>query len=308
MWLDLDTLLDAAAQDADVDGAEIDAARAALGPVLEEPVTLSLGASPDSVSLEVSSAGEAGVSGDAEALGELPAGAWLALAIEDVGAGLREAVSALGSLGGELGDPRLDVDAIAQALRRQTGLELDSDILAWVGDAALYVAGTSPADISVGAIVGTEDGDRSLDAIDGFGSLVEAAAGRPVGPPRLEDADGGFAALAPTGQGIEVAQRDDEVVAAVGGANPAAAALDPPSRLADDGDFDAAISALGGGFTPTMYLSLPPALEVAELGGSGLDPDFQAIRPYLDAFTWLTLGTTSDDGRTRSRSVLGVGG
>jgi hypothetical protein len=308
VWMDLGTMLDAAAQGEDVDGAEIDAARAALGPVLEEPVTLSLGASPDAVSLDVSSAGEAGVSGDADALGALPADAWLGLAIEDAGAGLREAVSAVGSLGGELGDPRLDVEAVTESLRQQTGLDLDSDILAWVGDAALYVAGTSPADISVGAIVGTDDADRSLSAIEAFGSLVEAAAGRPAGPPRLEGADGGFAALAPTGQGIEVAQRGDQVVAAVGGANPAADALDPSAQLADDGDFDAATSALGGDFTPTVYLSLQPALEVAESGGSGLDPDFQAARPYLDAFTWLALGTTSADGRTRSRSVLGVAG
>jgi hypothetical protein len=306
MWLDLGTLLDAAAESSDADGAEIDAVRAALGPLLEEPVAMALEATPDTVTLDISAAAGATLLGDTELLEGLPGRAWVAVATGDAGETVQRAFSSIGSLGAELGDPRLDPEAIGDALRARTGLDLEADILPWVGDAAFYFAGTDEASVETGAVVETSDEEASVQTVAAARAAVESAAGREAGPPRLEDADDGFSLVAPTGQGFEVAVRDDVVVAALGGSSPGADTLEPDETLGDSERFSNAVDALGGDHEAAAFLALQDALVVAERGDTDGSPDYDAIRPYTQALDYLMLGTATDDDRNLWRVVLGV--
>ena len=306
VWLDLGTALDAAAQASQADGAEIDAARAALGPLLEEPLAISVGATTETVTLDASAAGGDGIGGDTELLQALPAEAWLGVAVADAGATVRGTLSGLGSLGSQLGEPTLDPEAIADVIEAQTGLDLEDDILSWVGNLAFYVSGTSEAAFEAAAIVQTTDGEAAAATIEAAREPLEQASGRSADPPILDEAEEGFSLAGPTGQGIEVALRDGFLVAALGGSSPAADAVEPTEALGDSEGFQAASDALGGDHEAAAYVALQDFLVVAEKGDEDGSPDYDAIDPYTDALDYLIFGTASDDDRDETRIVLGV--
>jgi Protein of unknown function (DUF3352) len=305
MWLDLGTALDAAAESSGADDVEIDAARSALGPLLDEPIAMALSATSERITLDTSAAGEDGFGGGTELLEALPANAWLGLGLSDAGEELSQTLSGLGSLGSELGDPTLDPEAIAGALEARTGLDLEDDILSWIGNAAFYVAGTSEAGFEAGAVAEAVDSEQAAAAVAAGSEAFEQASGRPAQPPRLPGAEEGFSATSPTGKGLEIVLRDGVVVAALGGADPAANALEPEETLGDSESFGRAVDALGDDYAASMFVALPDFLVVAEQGDDG-DTDYDAARPYTQALEYLILGTSSDGDRDLSRFVLGI--
>lgn len=307
LWVDVGVAFDAATQASGADGTEIDAARAALGPLLEEPVAVSLAATPDTVTLDTSAGAGTGLVGDTELLGALPADSWFGLALDGAGDTLRETFTGLGALGSELGDPRLDPEAIASEVEAATGLDLEDDLLSWVGDAAAFVSGTSGSTFAAAAILGTSDPEASSGAIAAARDAFEAQTGQPTEDPRLDGADDGFAAEGPNGRGLEVAQLGDRVIAAFGGSSPAAEAVEPSETLLGSERFDAAADALGGDYAGTAYLALQDFLVVAEKGDDEGDIDYEAARPYLDALDYMILGTGSEEGRDLTRVVVGFG-
>ena len=306
LWLNLGMVLDTVAGSSDADDAEIDAARAALGALLSEPLAVSVAATPETVSVETSAAGGTPIAGDTELLGELPGDAWFAAAFAGAGDAIREAIHGLGALGSELGDPALDPEAIARAVRSATGLDLEEDILSWVGDAAFYVAGTSEAEIRLGALLETTDPAAATEVISAVRELFERRSGTRAEAPRLKDAEEGFSATAPTGGGLEVALRDGLVVAGLGGSDPAGATVDPDESLSSAAPFTAATEALGEEFSASVYVALQDFLVVAEQGDEG-DTDYGPVRPYTDALDYLVFGTAGDGDRERTRIVVGIG-
>ena len=73
----------------------------------------------------------------------------------------------------------------------------------------------------------------------------------------------------------------------------------PGDDACRDDTYSAAEAALGDDFTPLAFAHLPGLLAVAEKGGAGDDPDFQATRPYLDALDYLIAGARIEDGLCR---------
>lgn len=305
MWLDLGIVLDAAAESSGADDAAIDAARTALGPLLSEPVAMSLSATTETITLDVSAVGGDGLGGESELLEALPAQAWLGVALSDAGEAVRQTLSGLGSLGSQLGDPSLDPDAIASALEAQTGLDLEDDVLAWIGDLAFYVAGTSEAEFELGTLIEATDSEAAGAAIEAAREPLEQASGQRTDEPELEGAEDGFALTAPTGEGIEVALRDGQLVVSFGAGAAAERTLEPEQTLGDSEPFEAATDALGDR-AAVAYVALQDFLVVAEQGDDDGSPDYDAIRPYTQALEYLIAGTASEDERDLTRIVLGV--
>lgn len=306
MWLDIGTVIDAAAEGTGADSAEIDAARSALGPLLDGPIAMSLAATPETITLDTSAAGDDGFGGNTELLEALPASAWLGLSLADAGETASRTLTALGSLGSDLGESALDGDAIAGAIEAQTGLDLEEDVLSWIADAAFYVSGTSEAEFEAGAVIEASDSERAATAIAAGREAFEQAAGGVTQPPRLPDAEEGFSATSPTGdQAVEIALRDAVVVGALGSADPAANALEPEESLGDSETFGQALDALGDDYAASMFVAVQDFLVVAEKGDDG-DTDYDAARPYTQALEYLILGTAGEDDRDLSRFVLGV--
>ena len=307
VWVDLGTALDAAATSSDVDEAQIDAARAALEPLLSEPIAASLSATPETVTLETSAAGGAGIAGNTELLAQMPADSWFAVAIEGAGEALRQSLDGIGALGAEMGDPTLDPEAIVGMVESETGLDLEDDLLSWLGNAAFFVSGTSESEFRAGAAARDirPGGDRR-----GWSTRCARSSRTPRGQrpdrPASRAPPTGFSAKGPTGTGVELALREDLLVGALGGPDPATELLESGDALADAPLFSAAEDALGGDFAAVFFVAMQDFLVVAEKGDDG-DTDYDAARPYTEALEYVILGTAQDDERERARIVVGVG-
>ncbi len=305
MWLDLGTALDAAAASAETDGPAIDAARAAFGPLLEDPVMVELSATEETVTVDTSAAGGPLADGETDLLAALPSDAWLGVACSNLGEAVRQTLAGLGALGAQLGQPALDAKAIATDIRAETGLDLEDDILSWVGGSAGYVAGGAKAPFASGAVIETTDAASSTEAIEASQRVFERLTHQSASPTQLAEAEAGFQFTSMLGPGLEFAQRDDDLVATLG-AHTASEALEPEESLGDAQPFADARAALGEEYEAMAYLELQQALAVAGHADPDSQPDYEAARPYTDALSYLIFGTASEDDRKLGRIVIGV--
>jgi Protein of unknown function (DUF3352) len=235
------------------------------------------------------------------AAGELPGDSWLAFAQPDLGAMLQSSLDMAGSgVGGR--------DVLKQQLQAMTGLDLDRDVISWMGDWGAFVRGGSVAELNGAVVIETTDEAASARFIEAIARLARQSgeAGLRVEP--LQLAGGGEGVTVRTAeapQPIHLFQRDGKVVAAYGDAA-ARDALDPGQTLADSPDFTQAEQALGGDYEVSFFLAIPPLLELAEAEGAGSDEHFQEAKPYLEPLGALVGGAERDGDTLRSAFGLSV--
>lgn len=261
-----------------------------------KPVTMSLAAESDRVSLEVVARGaqqqQQQATPPSELVSALPGDAWLAL-----GARLGESVNQITSqLGGSL-------EAAGQQLRAQTGLDLQRDVLAALGDMALFVRGSSLLTLGGGAVIKSSDPAAARRLVDKLGSLIERQAG---GAARSTSTTvGGARGIRITsGQmpgAINAVVKDDTLVIAYGDLA-ARDALAPASRLGDSPDYKAAQESLGGS-QPALFVVFGP---ISELVGTQADPQAQQAKTYLSGLKTLAVGTKQEGDTQTARFVLTV--
>jgi len=272
--------------------------KTALQTLADGPVTFAVSATPDSASVDISlPTGVAAQLDGGDLVGRVPANAWFAIGVKDLGQVLDKSLQAANSL---------QLPSVEDELKQLTGVD-PNDVAAWLEDGYAYVAGTSQRTIEIAAVGNSSDPDASSEAIDAFHKRFQQDADAKLGPPRLQDADTGFSASAPESpQAIDVAQVGDRVVAALGPGQPGETALDPEHPLADDPAFRSGEDGLGSDFTPLAFARLAPFFVVAEQGGSASDPDYLAAKPYLQKLDYLILGTAANGDRSTARFVVGV--
>jgi Protein of unknown function (DUF3352) len=222
---------------------------------------------------------------------ELPADSWLALAQPDLGKVLDYYIEAFGaSVGGR--------DLIESQFRSATGLDLDRDLLDWMGDFAVFVRGTSVADLGGGLVIETSDPAASARLISRLGQLTQRSQGTRVQP---YSAPGGGRGItlrdSDVPAPIHVFQSDDRFVVAYGDAA-AEDAVAPAERLGDSPEFQRAAKSIDG-YTVNLYLAVAPVLELADSEAGG-DPDWQSAKPYLEPLAALISGTAGDNNELRS--------
>jgi hypothetical protein len=231
-------------------------------------------------------------------LNELPADSWLALAQPDLGKLLDYYVDVFGaSVGGR--------DALENQLRAMTGLDLERDVLGWMGDFAVFVRGGSLNELNGGIVIETTDPAASRRLIARVGSVARRSASRSLavgGSVRPLAVPGGGTGFTlrddDTPAPVHVFQRDDRVVIAYGNAA-AKDAIDPAQRLGDSREFNQATQSLDG-YSVSMYVAVAPILELVESTSAGSDPGWQKARPYLEPLTALLGGTAGDADELRS--------
>jgi hypothetical protein len=228
-------------------------------------------------------------------LAELPAGTWLAQGYPKLGETLRVLFGeAAGAFGGAIAK---------QQIQRELGLDLDRDILSWIGDAAVFVRGESVADADGGVVIEVTDEGRAADA---FGKIVGALRARgqvAAEPVEIEGADAAFAIRVPgTPKPIVLARGSGKVVGAYGEAA-AAEALAPDATLGDEEIYADAEEILGA--EPGLLVSMPAILSLVESAGEA-DAEFERARPYLEAYTVIATGGTTEGDRARARVAAGL--
>ena len=224
----------------------------------------------------------------------LPADAWLAMAQPELGKTVDAYVDLVaGTVGGR--------DVIAQQLRAATGLDLERDVISWMGDWGVFVRGTTVDEVDGALMIETSDEAASGRFIDAVARLVRRSGGGvTVGPLALPGGGEGVTLRSPSlPKPIHLFQRDGKVVAAYGD-GAAGDALNPGETLGDTESFAAADDALGGDYAISFYLAMAPILQLVDSTEAAADEDWQEARPYLEPLDAIVAGARKDGDKLRS--------
>lgn len=264
----------------------------------DQPLVATAKAENDGVVIDSSLSAEGGLllslfGKGTELLEELPAESWVALGQPDVGKYLSQLVDTFAGLAGGR-------DAIAAQVRQRTGLDLDRDILGWIGDLGIFVQGTDPSSIGGGVVIESTDAAASRRALAALRRLIETEGGADI-----RAADGGFQVRdGDTPAGVFFLQREDRVVIAYG-EQAATAALGGGPGLGASDEFTAARQKLGEGFESSVYVAMEPILEVARNFGAE-EAELAKAEPYLKVFDSIVGGTKTEGDRLISRARISL--
>jgi len=278
----------------------------ALKQSFNEPIVATVDADSDGVALESTISEEVarsfGVLGHGtDLLGELPADSWAALAQDDFGKLLDSYIDAFAGVAGGR-------DAIQQQLRAATGLDLQKDVLDWMGDFGIFVRGKTVSELNGALVVETQDEAASARFIAALQRLAKGQADNPgdtVGPLRAPGGGKGFTLSSQDiPKPIHVFQRNGRVVFAYGddAAKDGAEARD---KLGDSPDFSAARDSLGD-YDVSFYLLMQPILDLIDSTEAANDADWQKAKPYLEPLSALVAGTSGNGDDLKSAFKLVV--
>jgi uncharacterized protein DUF3352 len=268
--------------------------------LLKEPVIATVDADNDGVTFEGRVPAELGgafaLFGQASDLvTDLPADSWLALGQSNLGKLVDFYVDAFAeTVGGR--------DAIEQQLKAATGLDLQRDVIDWMGDFGVFARGSSLSELDGALVIETSDEQASGRFIDALARLARqqgAEAGIKVAPRGGE----GYTISSPSiPKPIHFFQRDGRVVLAYGDAA-AEDAVDPGEKLGDNPDFASARDSLGD-YDVASYVLMQPIFELVDSTGAANDADWQDAKPYLEPLSALVAGTSGEGDDLKSAVKL----
>lgn len=267
-----------------------------------KPVTMTLDATQTQVTLEFVAHGakpQPGGDQPPSLVSALPGDSWLAFGARALGQSLR---SALAQLAASMGEAVMS--AVRQQLRAETGLDLDRDVLAALGDVALFARGNTLPGVGGGVVVQTPDpaaGRRLVDKLQPFVERQVKAGGARVAATTIGGARGFRVAAPELPNPVNVVAKADRIVIAYGD-SATDAAFSSASPLSASPDYKAAQDSLDGA-APSLFVSFAP---IAQLVGASSDPDAQNARAYLERLRTLAVGATTEGDAQKSRFVLTV--
>jgi hypothetical protein len=298
-YLDLKALLQNVVSQ--LPGAQRVVAPMLLGLVQVHPFVATLDANADSLVVDVSSPGTptdaAGTVGASTPLIEqLPADSWLAFGLPHVGETLGKLVGAL-KLNPIIGAAYAKV---AGQVKSQTGLDIERDVLAGVGDVAAFARGNSKRTVGGGVVVQA----RNPAALKRTVARLPVLIGRSHGA-KVLGRSGGFDITAPRlKQPIQVRFAAPGLVAAYG-ASSTRAAVSPRGRLGATDLFRKAGAAIGG--RPTLFVALTPVFDLIRSSSAGRkDGHFAKAAPRLAHLEYAAVGARREGGIDVIRAVLGL--
>jgi hypothetical protein len=246
-------------------------------------------------------------SGDAPAaLAKLPADSWLGVGIGALGprgsAALKQAQQ-LSGLGG------IDLNTVLKQLTG--GLDIQNDLLSWMGDAGIFIRGTSLGDLGVGVEIQSTNAAKSKAAVGKIAKLIRLKVkSAKVVPYRGGGFDAAIAVVpaaktaSAIGNGVVIGDKGSTFVIAFGTSG-VSQALKPTATLDSNPDLKKVAEKLGD-VRPELFFSMSPFLTFLEGVGIGSRPGYVKARPYLQQFTAITAGAKREGGVARARLVIGV--
>jgi predicted small secreted protein len=254
----------------------------------------------DAVSIGTPKSSTTSASG-ADILATLPGNSWLGLGVGDLGQTLDRVLQTVAGSGGITG---VGVNALLEQFKKQTSLDLRQDVLGWMGDAGVFVGGTTSADLGGALVIKTTDPAKTKRTMAVLERYARQSSGTKISSLQGKGIDDGFTAQDTTGPAVHVALAGDRFVVAIGGKDVLEQAISPGQQLGSSPAFTAATGKLGNGLRPSFYLDFTQVTKLIETF-AGTDADFQKAKPYLGAFGAIVAGAKSEgSGVTRSRFVV----
>ena len=236
----------------------------------------------------------AGSGGDA--LAGLPGDAWLGLGVGELGQtvnGFIDRVSAGSGLAG------VGLQALLGQAQQGLGLDIRKDLLGWMGDAGVFVAGSSADNARAALVIASKDPAATQRAVRALETLARRSGD--VSALHAAGVDVGFAVKRPGGkEDLLVAAAGDRFVVA-GGRRALDEALSPGSRLGDAPAFRDAAAKLSAGVRPSYFVDVRKLSGLAgssAKGGRGHD-----LQQRLKAFGAVVGGAKRDGDVTRGEAV-----
>ena len=223
----------------------------------------------------------------------LPGDSWGALALPRVGAFVQKLVTGLKA------NPLIAAGygRFAAQLKRESGLDVERDLLAGIGDLGLFVRGTDKRTLSGGVVVAAADHAALRRTLAGLPRLI--ARSRTL---YVRRAANGFDV---NGEGlprpIQVRAGGPGAVATLG---PATTALAPSSRLGSTPLYRRAFKTVGA--RPTLFVALQPIVDLVKSLAKPSDQPSAQDEARLRHLDFLALGVTRNDGNDLVRIVLGI--
>jgi len=266
----------------------------------KEPVAATVDADDDGVVFEADVPAELAQSfaflGQAsDVLGDLPADSWLAVGQKDFGKLLDFYANAFAGVAGGR-------DAIEGQFKAATGLDLQQDVLSWMGDFGIFVRGTSLTSLDGAFVVQTSDEAASARLLSAVERLARTQMDSGTD---IERRSGGFTVrIANVPKPIHAFVQAGKVVFAYGDAA-AKDAVSAADRLGDSPDFTAARDSLGD-YDVSSYVLVKPILGLIDSTAAGDDADWQDAKPYIEPLNALVAGTSGsgDDLKTAFKLVV----
>jgi hypothetical protein len=266
---------------------------------LPTTVAAALDAEPDLLRVDSAAFGQpastpAGKSG-ADALAALPGDAWLGAGAGELGQTLTSFLDGIAS-GGGLGG--IGLEALLGQLQQRTGLDLRKDVLAWMGDAGFFVAGTQPDDARGALVIASKDPAATRRTVQTLRRLIT---GRDIDDLNAGGVDEGFIVRGDGGHrhDVFVASGGEKFVVAVG-RRALDEALDPGTTLGASAKFTDAAGRLGGGVRPSFFLDVE---QLTTLLDAKKGSHFDRAKPYFDAFGVVAAGGRRDGDVSRGRAI-----
>jgi hypothetical protein len=230
-------------------------------------------------------------------LKELPGDTWGAFGAPKYGASLSTSLDQFaGAFGGV---------ALKNQLRRQYGIDLEDDVLSWIGDVAFFIRGNSVTQLDGGAVIQVTDGAKAATGFSKLVGLLQSETGLEVKPVKLDGADIAFAVQDPTTpKPIVFARGGGKVVIAYGN-DAAAAALAPSDKFGDAEIYGQAKEALEDDVDPSVVVSMPSVLSLVRSIGS-TDAGWEQAKPYLEAYDVIAVGAEAGSKSAKVRIAAGL--
>ncbi|HMJ34042.1 MAG TPA: DUF3352 domain-containing protein [Baekduia sp.] len=233
----------------------------------------------------------------------VPAGSWLSLGVGDVGGTVERALAQFGTSGGSGATGGLDPAALLQGLQGGLGVDVQKDFLSWMGDAALFVRGTTMDELGGALVVQSKDAAKSKAAITTIRRLLQTFGARPKPLTGVSGAEGLTLPAGGKAGAIQIAAKGDRFVIAYG-PDALKDALAGGAALGDSAPFKTAAGLLEGA-KPSLFLDTPQVVKL--LGARAPSrPGFAKAKPALEAFGPAAAAVSSSGDVTRLKVAVQV--
>jgi hypothetical protein len=268
---------------------------------LPKTFAAALDAEPGLVRLDSAAFGNGGgtpaAGSGANALAALPGDAWLGLGVGELGktvTGLIDRVSQSNGLAG------VGIQAALAQAQQMLGLDIRRDLLAWMGDAGVFVTGASGGQAQAALVVASKDAAATRRAVAAFEKLARGNGGS-VSALHATGVDQGFAVGRGGGKpDLLVAAAGDRFVIA-GGRSALDQAISPSGRLGDAPAFKDAAAKLSSGVQPSFFLDVQKLDGLASAAKG--DAHGRDLQQRLRAFGAVVGGARRDGDVSRGEAI-----
>jgi hypothetical protein len=267
---------------------------------LPKTIAAALDAEPGLLRLDSATFGNGGApssgASGADALAALPGDAWLGVGVGEVGQTVNGFLDRVSQKGGIAG---VGLQALLGQAQQGLGLDIRRDLLGWMGDAGIYVAGTSDADRRAALAIASKDPAAAQRAVRALEQLAKRSGD--VRELSVAGVDAGFAVRRDRGDDeLLVASAGNRFVVALGRRALTEALASGGARLGDAPAFRDAAAKLGGGVRPSFFVDVE---RLTTLLDAKKGSRFDHAKPYFEAFGVIVGGSRQDGDIGRGRAI-----